>query len=281
MSGTPGGERLRVLRQRVGKTQLWVEVEADLGTGYLQRVEYGKVQQPGRGTLDRILDALGARYSERREVLESFGYRVSTPLPDVDDIAWAREVSRAEMDGFPFPAYALDCAARLIAWNRATPLLFGIDGDDPALRGLADTSILEAWFDPASPLAPLVVDPDQFLPALMRAFRHESHTVQEESWHREMLARLMSMPRFRRYWEIVEQERGPVSAARAIAPLRLRSKDGQSMLFRLSAEPFTRDARFRLVYYFPSDIATMRRCASWAFGDVITSPDLARARPAP
>jgi len=27
-----------------------------------------------------------------------------------------------------------------------------------------------------------------------------------------------------------------------------------------------RDARFRLVYYFPADPATMQQCAAWATG---------------
>ena len=30
--GTPGGAKLRVLRERAGRTQLWVELEAELGT---------------------------------------------------------------------------------------------------------------------------------------------------------------------------------------------------------------------------------------------------------
>ena len=53
-AGTPGGERLRALREAAGRTQLWVELEAELGTGYLQRVESGKVAQPVRAT--RVVD---------------------------------------------------------------------------------------------------------------------------------------------------------------------------------------------------------------------------------
>lgn len=117
-TGTPGGRRLRALRERAGKTQLWVEAEAELGTGYLQRIESGRVAQPERATLERILAALGARYSERREVMERFGYTVPTPLPDENDIAWACAVSHDELHGVPFPAYVLDCRTRLLAWNR-------------------------------------------------------------------------------------------------------------------------------------------------------------------
>src|SRR5687768_5610321 len=124
-SGSPGGAKLRALREQAGRSQLWVEAEADLGTGYLQRVESGRVAQPGRATVERILDALGARYSERRDVLELFGYVVATPLPTSDEIAWARESCRHELHDVPFPGYVLDCFTRLIAWNRFVPRLLG------------------------------------------------------------------------------------------------------------------------------------------------------------
>src|SRR5262249_11489195 len=120
-SGTPGGTRLRALREGLGRTQLWVEAEAELGSGYVQRVESGKVVQPGRATVERILTALGARYSERREVLELFGYVVHTPPPDEEEVAWARSVSRRELEEAPFPAYVLDCTHNLIAWNGFLP----------------------------------------------------------------------------------------------------------------------------------------------------------------
>src|SRR5205823_140648 len=150
-SRTPGGARLRVLRETARRSQLWVEAEAELGTGYLQRVESGRVVQPERPTLERILAALDARYSERRQVLELFGYTVTTPPPTDDKRAWAAEVSRWELTDAPFPAYVLDCTHRLVAWNRLVPFLWGIDPADPTLGGLAGQSIMAAWFDPASP----------------------------------------------------------------------------------------------------------------------------------
>lgn len=88
-SATPGGNRLRALRERAGRPQLEVELDASLGIGYLGRVESGKVRHPERETLERILAALGARYSDRRDLLELFGYVVDTPLPDAADVGWA------------------------------------------------------------------------------------------------------------------------------------------------------------------------------------------------
>lgn len=262
----PGGVRLRALREAAGKTQLWVETESGLGTGYLQRVESGRVAQPARATLERILDALDARYSERREVLERFGYTVATAPPDEDEIAWAYNACRRELHEVPFPAYLLDCVHRLIAWNRYVPCLFGIDAGDPSLGGLARGSLLAAWFDPESPLAELPAEPEEFLPALIRALRYEMQQFRTEEWYEGLLQHLQDdLPRFRHYWERVEQEPAPVTtAARALVPVRLRVPGAGRLQFRLSSERFSRDARFRVVYYFPGDPDTMRQCAAWA-----------------
>lgn len=257
----PGGVQLRLLRQAAARTQLWVETEAELGAGYLQRLESGRVAQPERRTLERILDALGARYSERRDVLEAFGYAVSTPLPNAADLAWAREVGRRETDAVASPAYILDCAHRLVSWNRHVPRLFGIVRDDPTLGGLAGRSLPAAWFDPASPIARLVVEPEAFHPALIRAFRAEMQQFRGEAWYPALLAELLELPLFRRTWEAVEREPPPASAARALVPVRLYAPGGGVLEFRLAAERFVRDARFRAIHYFPADVATMRWCA--------------------
>jgi transcriptional regulator with XRE-family HTH domain len=265
-AGTPGGTRLRALRMRAGKTQLWVETEAELGSGYLQRIECGRVAQPGRATVERILAALDARHSERREVLERFGYTVAAPPPSDDDIAWACAVSRRELHEVAFPSYVLDCTHRLLAWNGYVPHLFGITPADPSLGGLAGRSILAPWFDPASPLARLVAEPEQFLPALVRAFRYEMQQFSTEPWYATVFTELWDLPRFRRTWRRVEREPSPAGATRALVPVRLVLPDTGALQFRLSSERFTRDTRFRLIYFFPADPATIHWCAALTTG---------------
>jgi transcriptional regulator with XRE-family HTH domain len=261
--GTPGGARLRTLREQAGRTQLWVELEAELGAGYLQRVESGKVALPERVTVERVLAALGAPYGERREVLQLFGYTVTTQLPTDEDIAWAGRASHPELTKVDVPAYVLDCAHRLVTWNSAFPRLFGVAVDDPLLERLRGRSLLAPWFDPMSALGRLVAEPEAFLPALIRAMRHEMRPFTAEAWYEEVLAALMALPRFRHYREVVEREAAPVGGGRALVPVRLAVPDAGLLLFRLATEPFTRDPRFRAVYYFPADSVTMRTCATW------------------
>ncbi|MGI8552410.1 MAG: helix-turn-helix domain-containing protein [Dehalococcoidia bacterium] len=258
---TTGSLRLRQLRRQAGKTQLWVEAEAELGSGYLQRLESGNVAQPERPTLSRILAALETRYSEQREVLELFGYSMATPPPAGDDIVWAGIICRRDLDEVAFPAYVLDCMHRLIAWNRHFAQFMAVPPDDPLLRRLEGHSLLAPWFDPDSPLAKLVAEPETFLPALIRALRYEHQQFRTEQWYAVLLAQLIQdLPCFRHYWTMVQQEPSPASAARARVPVRLIVPGAGILQFRLSAEPFVRDARFRLIYYLPADPATMRWC---------------------
>ncbi|MCA9909217.1 MAG: helix-turn-helix domain-containing protein, partial [Anaerolineae bacterium] len=153
---TPGGRRLRALREYHGKTQLDVELDASLGIGYLQRLELGRVQQPERDTLERILAALDARYTERREVLELFGYVVDAPIPTEAEIEWAVSVCRAELDSAAFPTYLLDCAHRLLYWNALVPRLYVTPGTDMRAERLGRLSVLKLIFDPAYHVTPRI-----------------------------------------------------------------------------------------------------------------------------
>jgi transcriptional regulator with XRE-family HTH domain len=272
VGGTPGGAKLRALREQTGMTQLQIELDAELGTGYLQRLESGRVRQPVRATLERILDALGARFSERREVLEVFGYMVRVSLPDVEERAWAASVARPELERFPFPAYLLDCGHRLIIWNQMFPRLLGQNGDQLIDERLTNGSFLATWFDPASPLSGMIVDADRTLPALLRAFRHEMRQFQYENWYQGLLEGLMALESFRHYWKLVEQQEAPAAATRALVPIRLSVPGEGEMQFRLSAETFTRDTRFRIIYYFPTDVGTIEICERWNTASIDTPP---------
>lgn len=263
--GTPGGRSLRALREQVGKPQLTIEVDADLGSGYLQRVESGKVMQPTRKTLERILTALHARYSEQREVLELFGYTVAAPLPTEEEIAWACAICATELHGVIFPAYVLDCGHRLLAWNRYIPRIIGVPAVGPGITNPARLCALNLWFDPRYGLSARVKNPDIFFPALVRALRHEIQSFRHEEWCSALMARLLrELPLLRQYWAAGEEATGSAVAARPAVPLHIDVPPIGPLQFRTSAEHFTRDARFRIVYYLPADPPTMHHCAIWA-----------------
>ena len=95
--------------------------------------------------------------------------------------------------------------------------------------------------------------------------RVEMRRFRSEPWAAELIANHMAaIPRFRALWNAAETAPATASAARALIPVRLRVPGAGLLSFHLSSEPFARDARFRVIYYFPADPETMRQCAVWA-----------------
>ena len=180
---TPGGNRIRALREYYGKTQLEVELEANLGIGYLQRVESGRVQQPERDTLERIISALDAKYTERRDVLEKFGYIVDASIPTEDEVRWAVGVCQPELDSAVFPAYLLDCSHRLLAWNELVPKLFSLTQLPRTREKKEYLSMLRLVFDPFYKVTPRISNPEVFFPAQIRALRYERQWFHDEDWY--------------------------------------------------------------------------------------------------
>lgn len=262
-SNTPGGNRLRALRDYYGWTQLDVELEANLGIGYLQRVESGKVQQPERETLERILAALNARYTERRDILELFGYVVDAPLPSEDEIQWAVDVYQSEIDSAVFPAYLLDCAHRLLSWNVLVPKLFRMNGSTIRPAMVQRVSMLKVIFDPAYQVASRINNPDVFFPAQIRALRYEMQWFHDEPWYEALLDEMLECPLFEHYWR--EAESGPTYhvAGRPLVLFQLDLPETGLLQFRLISEPFAQDRRFRVLYYLPAEPKTIQQCLIW------------------
>jgi transcriptional regulator with XRE-family HTH domain len=259
---TPAGNRLRALREAAGKTQLEVELDAELGSGYLQRVESGKVRHPERETLERILSALEARYTERRNILELFGYSVDAPLPNKEEIAWAVALAQPELDAAVFPAYLLDCAHRLLLWNPIFPKLFQIDDLIRREKTKNYISVLRLLFDPNYGLTPLIANPDIFFPASIRALHTEMQLFHGEAWYDQIIEDMRTCPNFEKYWI------QPVSthhfAARPLTPLEFKLPGIGLLQFRIMAEAFVQDRRFRVIYYLPANPITMQKCLDWA-----------------
>ena len=260
-SGTSGGSRLRALRNYYGKTQLTVELEANLGTGYLQRIETGKVQQPEQDTLERILAALGAQYNERREVLEMFGYLVGAPIPSATAVAWAISACQSELDSAVFPAYLLDCAHRLLTWNKLVPHLL----DLAHMRQLGQSDsifMLRAIFDPAYRFALRIVNQEAFYQAQIRALRYERQRFQDEAWYKTLLDDMLHCPEFAHYWA-QEPSAQALFPARPLTLLQLDCGAAGVLQFRLISESFVQDRRFRVIYYLPADAQTIQHCLQW------------------
>lgn len=250
MPRTAGGSRLRALRERSGKSQLEVELDASLGIGYLQRLELGKVHQPERETLERILSALNARFAERAQVMELFGYTAAMTLPDAAETLQAVGVFQTEMQHDVVPAYLLDCSHRLLAWNGLIPKLFG------SFKG--DILIPQLIFGEA---AESVLNAELFFSTQVRIIQYERQRYGDGVWYKHFINQMRQYKTFDLYWRKQESAQAEFSV-RPVAHLQfdLGRTVGQ---FRLIAETLVHDPRFRAIYYLPADAATMQHCLTW------------------
>jgi hypothetical protein len=230
----------------------------------LNRIERGTAGRanPEKVTLEAILRAISARYNDRRDVLALFDYTIATPLPDEQEIAWACRVCHDDLHGVMFPAYLLDCANRLLAWNRFLPALIGFAPQDmELLRGLPLTDIL---FGKPYQLARMVDNDEEFLPSLLRVFHHEARPFANEPWYQNnIIQAATSLPLFKRYWAMTQQQALGDMAARPRMPALLKCPGVGTLPFRMSADHLTTDSRFRIVYYLPAHQTSMRQCAVW------------------
>lgn len=257
---TIGGEALQALRHKAGKTQLMVEADAELGSGYIQRIESGKVRQPERPTLERILAALAASYSERRDILALFGYASPIPLPNDQEWAWAQAQSAQELRNAQFPAYLLDCGNRLVGWNRLSELVFPCLKHYRSSSSTEALSIMELWFEPHYGVRDRLANAESFFPHMLRAFQHELKLLGREAWCRDMIEGfLRDLPGFSEQWQRAKQIH-TASAARALVPVQLRLAPYGLLSFRVASEPFTYDSRFRLVYLLPANQTSLQLC---------------------
>jgi transcriptional regulator with XRE-family HTH domain len=254
---TPGGLRLRTLREASGKTQLDVELDANLGLGYLQRLELGKVQQPEQATLDRILGALGVTFIERREVLALFGYAVAISLPNATEIQWAIDIFRSAIAQTTMPMYLLDCGHRLLAWNALVPnLLSGLNayGNIPLIPKLI--------FDSVNGLASSILNAETFFSAQIRIIQYEKLRCGNEAFYNDFIDEMSEYPVFAKYWLKHDRLGGVQIPMRPLVPMQLNTSHGLAQ-FRLIAETFVQDPRFRVIYYLPDDAATINQCLEW------------------
>lgn len=261
-SDTPGGKRLKALREYHGKTQLEVELDASLGIGYLQRLESGRVKLPEHDTLDRILLALNAQYTERREILELFGYVIDAPIPGQEEVEWAIAACQAELDSAVFPAYLLDCAHRLLCWNWFVPRLLGTPFSTGSRMEGEHVSMLKMVFDPGYGMHSKISNTDVFFPAQIRALRYEMQRFHDEAWYGSLLEDMLQCSAFEHYWIREGLERVHIPA-RPLTPLEIALPGTSLLRFRLISEPFIQDHRFRVIYYLPADQHTIRRCSDW------------------
>jgi PAS domain-containing protein len=243
--------------------ELAAETEYKPDLAHIQRIEVGGIKRPDRETLEVVLAALDADFTDRRSVLEAFGYKVPASLPTEREIEEARALCRRELDVATYPAYLVDDGQRIHEWNRYTPRLLGLDPDDPAQVRFRGVTIVDLAFNPAYGTSRLIDNPEDYLRAELHFIKAALQPYEGTPRYTQLVSEWRQLPGFADMWDSL----GPIVAERSVShpvvPLKIRVPDIGVLQFRLSSSPLG-DPRFQVIHYLPHGAATLRQCALWA-----------------
>jgi transcriptional regulator with XRE-family HTH domain len=265
-----GGKLLRELRLAAGLSlmELAVRLELEHGkvidAGHINKIERGSIRKPTVETLETILDGLSANYSERRDVLEAFGYAVPVTLPTEQEIKEARRLTAHELQDSTYPMCLIDVSQRIWAWNRYTPRIIGLHPDDPTTSRFLGVTLFDVTFNPAFATRLLIDNPDEYLPAMLEFIKVGIDAFHDEPWYQELMARVRTFPGFSDVWDRLPGSPLTRNASRSIVPIRLRVPGAGALQFRLSNTDFLLDPRFDIIHFTPFGATTLRICADWA-----------------
>ena len=122
----PVGEHLRTWRQRRRKSQLDLACDAEISTRHLSFLETGRAM-PSREMILHLAEQLEIPMRERNILLVAAGFAPIFPERALDDPAL--KAARTAIDLIlesqkPYPAFAIDRHWKIVASNRALPILF-------------------------------------------------------------------------------------------------------------------------------------------------------------
>ncbi|HEX9966593.1 MAG TPA: helix-turn-helix domain-containing protein [Solirubrobacterales bacterium] len=253
-SQTPVGQLLREWRERRRLSQQELALDAGISARHLSFIETGR-SRPGRGVLLRVVEHLQIPLRERNRLLLAAGHAPAFPERSLGDRELApvrNALDRILTAHEPYPAMAIDRRWDVVASNSAMGVLAGWLDEDLLVPPV---NALEVGFHPRG-LAPWIVNLAEVRAYFLeRIERQIAMTADDRLVElREMVADSSAPGR---------QELPPDEAAarEILAPLRLRTAEGQELSFLgtvanfgFAGEVTTSELSIELL--FPADRAT-------------------------
>jgi transcriptional regulator with XRE-family HTH domain len=269
-----GREMLRALRENAGLSQMEValrlsDAEIRVDQAHVHKIESGAIKRPTVSTLDAILTVgLNVPYRIRTDVLAAFGYRLRWDLPTDQDIETERRINEQELARTIWPAYMVDYAHRMWAWNRLFPRLLGDSPDDPRNAGYVGLTVLDILFNPAIGTNRQIANAESFAPVAMAWFKMTTKQYWQEPWFLDLMSRAKSWPGFFEMWNQIPQGPQVLLEEPPVTPVEIHVPGlALPLRFRTIHVPVAFDPRFGILHMVPLNVETQAICAAWAAED--------------
>ncbi|MDA1317158.1 MAG: helix-turn-helix transcriptional regulator [bacterium] len=259
MSASLGG-LLKDYRLQKNLSQL--EIAFALGwkdTSRLSRIEQGRVGNPTRKFVDRLMNAMELKDEERNDLLLIGGY-----LPTKSEINKIRQETDDIINNWPYSAVLYDFSWRIIHHNKAVVQLYKIDAQTEVFIEEAHPNLLEIVFNPNFTQNKDLRGADiiiwhEFLLAFLLRYRYAQRTRTKEKWYIDLIQRLMENELFRSTW-LKTQKTKPLSVYNfgTVSPIINPKNSNSRLKIYFSMVPLLKDPRFELDFDTPADITTFK-----------------------
>lgn len=258
MSATLGGY-IKDLRLQKNISQL--EIAFALGwkePSRLSRIEQGKVENPPRELINKLIDAMHLSEEEKNQLLVVGNY-----LPTKEEILEARKKIDPILNSWPYPASSRDYTWRIISTNQKLYEALGIPPQGQKEIEEKLPSIIEVVFDPNFPLNKVKTPQDEkerreFMLRMLRQFRYAQRIRTHENWYKNLLQKMMSNNLFRELWLEIQSNSENKSDIVDFSNKTLELRDGKHLNFYFFIMPIFGDPRFFVELYVPKDIETYK-----------------------
>lgn len=270
MSATLGG---LIKDYRLQKSISQLEIAFALGwkePSRLSRIEQGKIEKPSRELIDKLIRALKLSEEEKNQLLFTGGY-----LPTDEEIAVFRDKIRQKIDGWPYPASAMDFSWRVVCDNQVLYSMYHISKKQADAIKKEKLHILKIVFNPEFILNHPKNDEGKkrryaFLIRMLLHFQYAQRARTREKWYQNLIKHMMNNNLFKMLWSESQNHTSDSYDVSNYAPkFGIPAKDGGVLNLYMFLVPILKDPRFTVEFYVPADRETFEYFNKQKASDVL------------
>jgi transcriptional regulator with XRE-family HTH domain len=248
------GDLLKLWRERRGKSQLDLAIDAGISQRHLSFIESGR-STPGRQKLISLATALDMPYRDRNALLLAGGYapiyaEQTWDAPGMEGVTAA--VQRLLRQQEPYPAIVMDRYWNVVMTNEASPRFFGKFVNLSARP--KPRNMLQLIFDPAG-MRPFVIDWERTAASLIARVQREAAGRVIDERTRTLIDSLLAYPDVQTHWR-----QAPERAELPVVPLSFILNDTVlryfSMVTTIGAPLDVLTQELRIESIFPAELET-------------------------
>lgn len=259
MSATLGG---LIKDYRLQKNLSQLEIAFALGwkePSRLSRIEQGRVGNPKRKLLDRLMEAMRLSEEEKNRLMLVGNY-----VPMAIEISRAAKKVSPIVSKWPYPIIMYDYLWRIVDENTHATKLYQAEKVLGKSSAKEYPHVLELMFHPDFAQNKLREDTNleewkKGLMHLLIHFRHTHSMRTKERWYMELVARMMNNQLFRALWNESQDVALTDVLVHYTPKALIDPMDAKRVLnFNIFYVPVREDPRFTLEFHTPADAVTMK-----------------------